>query len=131
MDLIIGILLGILTIIAAKFTGFDRDRSFYPILLIVIALYYVLFAFQSNANDEILFEVVIALLFSALAVWGHHKSLKIVASGLVLHGVYDLFQGHIVFSTNPPHWWPLFCLGFDATLGIWLFGTSSQLLKTK
>ncbi|MGB5820320.1 MAG: hypothetical protein WBG90_12610 [Saonia sp.] len=131
MDLIFGTLLGALTILATKFMGFDRDRSFYPLLLIVIALYYVLFAFQSNAKDEILFEVFIAIVFCALAVWGHHKGLKIVAFGLVLHGIYDLFQGDILFSTTPPQWWPLFCLGFDLTLGIWLFGASSKVLKTK
>jgi len=48
MDLIIGILFGALTIIALKIMGIDRERSFYPVLLIEIAFYYVLFGASSR-----------------------------------------------------------------------------------
>ena len=129
VELLIGIVLGVIMVFAAKVTGFEKDRSFYPVVLIVIALYYVLFAFLSYDKVEILFEIAMALLFSALAVWGHHKGLKIVAVGLILHGIYDLSQGNIPFSADPPEWWPLFCLGIDVTLGIWLLSVSTKSLK--
>ena len=131
VELIIGILLGIFIVLFAKKTGFDKDRSFYPLVLIVIAFYYVLFAFQANNLNEILFETGIAFLFTFIAILGHHRSLKIVGIALILHGIYDLFQGNIVLSTNPPQWWPLFCLGIDVTLGIWLLWASSKFFKTK
>ncbi len=129
IELLIGIVIGIITVFTGKVTGFVIDRSFYPVLLIVIALYYVLFAFQSYDSIEILFEITIALLFTALAAWGHRKGLIIVALGLVLHGIYDLVQGNIEFSTNPPEWWPLFCLGFDFTLAAGLVATTYTLRK--
>jgi uncharacterized membrane protein len=131
VELIIGILLGVFIVLLAIKTGFDKDSSFYPVLLIVIAFYYVLFAFQANKTYEIIFEVIIALLFSVIAILGHHRNLKLVGIALVLHGIYDLFQGNIVFSTNPPQWWPLFCFGVDVTIGIWLLWSSSNLLKEK
>ena len=121
MELAIGIILGFATVILAKFTGFSRDRGFYPLLLIVIALYYVLFAFQYAVNTAILFEVGIALIFSALAFIGHKRRLIIVAAGLALHGVYDLFHGAIPYATEAPNWWAMFCLGFDVVLAIGLF----------
>ncbi|GFD72678.1 hypothetical protein MHM83_04870 [Tenacibaculum sp. Mcav3-52] len=131
IELIIGILLGFFIVLLAMKTGFDKDSSFYPVLLIVIAFYYVLFALQANNTYEIIFETSIAFLFSIIAILGHHKHIKIVGIALILHGIYDLFQGNIVFSTNPPQWWPLFCLGVDITLGIWVLWTSSRLLKIK
>lgn len=131
VELLIGILLGGVIIFGAKVNGFEMDRSLYPVLLIVIALYYVLFAFQSYDRGEILFELVMALLFSALAVWGHRKGLILVVLGLVLHGIYDLAQRSIEFSTDPPEWWPLFCLGFDLTLALGLMVTTYSLKKGK
>lgn len=129
VELLIGIVLGFLTVFAGKVTGFEIDRSFYPVMLIVIAWYYVLFAFQSYDKVEILFEVVMALLFSVVAVWGHRKGLIIVVLGLVLHGIYDLVQGNIAFSTDPPKWWPLLCLGFDFSLALGLAVTTYTIRK--
>ena len=120
MELLIGIILGLATVILARLTGFSKDRGFYPLLLIVIALYYVLFAFQHAASTAILFEVGIALIFSALAFIGHKRSLLAVAAGLALHGVYDLVHGIIPYATEAPNWWAMFCLGFDVVLAIGL-----------
>ncbi|GMN05586.1 hypothetical protein MTsPCn5_09740 [Croceitalea sp. MTPC5] len=120
MELAIGIILGFATVILAKVTGFSRDRGFYPLLLIVIALYYVLFAFQYAVNTAILLEVGIALIFSVLAFIGHKRSLIIVAAGLALHGIYDLLHSAIPYTTEAPDWWAMFCLGFDVVLAIGL-----------
>lgn len=43
-SIFLGIALSLTVIIFAKFSGFDRDKSFYPTILIVIAVYYILFA---------------------------------------------------------------------------------------
>lgn len=126
MELVIGIILGAATVVLAKVVGFSKDRSFYPLLLIVIALYYVLFAFQSFGTGEILFEAMVSLAFIALAFLGHKKSLLLVVAGLILHGFYDLLQTQIPYSTQTPDWWPLFCLGFDVTLALGLVTTTSS-----
>ncbi|MEQ9438413.1 MAG: DUF6010 family protein [Cyclobacteriaceae bacterium] len=119
-ELITGIVLATTIVWAARLAGFEKDRSFYPVLLIVIAFYYVLFSFQSYQIDQVLFEALIAFSFAAVALWGYHKSLFIVGVALILHGTYDLFHGFIPLSTTAPDWWPLFCLGVDVVLGIWL-----------
>jgi hypothetical protein len=41
---VVGIGLAILVSLVARWVGFDRDRAFYPTVLVVIASYYVLFA---------------------------------------------------------------------------------------
>ena len=40
----IGIILALAAFLFARFTGLDRDRAFYPTVMIVIALIYGLFA---------------------------------------------------------------------------------------
>jgi hypothetical protein len=49
MPYVIGIVLSVAVALFARRAGFDRDRTFYPTVLIVIALYYVLFAAMSES----------------------------------------------------------------------------------
>lgn len=128
-ELIVGILLAIAIVVSARLSCFEKDRSFYPVLLIVIALYYVLFAFQTFRKDEILFEVSVAIIFLFLAILGHHKNLRIIGLALILHGSYDLIHHSIPVATNPPKWWPLFCFGVDVVLGVWLLISSPKTEK--
>ena len=44
MEYLIGAVLAAVVFAFARLVGFDRDRVFYPTLLIVIATYYILFA---------------------------------------------------------------------------------------
>jgi hypothetical protein len=44
MEYLIGLILSLVVAGFAIIVGFDRDRSFYPTVLIIIASYYVLFA---------------------------------------------------------------------------------------
>jgi hypothetical protein len=62
-----GLALSLTFIIFAKFSGFDRDKNFYPAILIVIAAYYVLFAIISGYS--VLREQLIAFVFSHSGVW--------------------------------------------------------------
>lgn len=128
-ELIAGIALAITIVWTARLAGFDKDRSFYPVLLIVIALYYVLFALQSYHIYSLLFEMLIAVSFVALALWGHRKNLAIVGFALILHGIYDLFHGILPLSATAPDWWPLFCFGIDVLLGFFLLALPTSRKK--
>jgi hypothetical protein len=44
MEYLIGLVLSLVVAGFASSVGFDRDRVYYPVVLIVIATYYVLFA---------------------------------------------------------------------------------------
>src|SRR5215470_4876969 len=120
MEYLIGVLLAAVVCVFAMLTGFDRDRVFYPTLLIVIATYYVSFAVMGSSTPVLMIESLAAGLFLMLAVAGFKRNLWLVVAGLAGHGVFDFY--HHMFIQNPgvPVWWPGFCLSFDVLAGIFL-----------
>jgi len=117
MEYLIGLLLSLAIAGFANRIGFDRDCSFYPTVLIVIASYYVLFAMMGASQRTLWIEIAIACGFSLLAILGFKRNLWFVVAALVTHGVFDFV--HHLFIENPgvPHWWPGFCLAVDVVLG--------------
>lgn len=118
MEYMIGLILALAVVGLASALGLDRERGFYPIVLMVIASYYVLFAAMGASSRTLVIEILVACGFLLAAALGFRKSLWFVVAGLVGHGVFDFF--HHVFIQNPgvPAWWPGFCLAFDALLGV-------------
>ena len=120
MEYALGVILGLAIAAAAAVTGFARDRSFYPTVLIVIATYYVLFAVIGGAHETLIAELMVAGGFILLAIVGYRTSLWVVALGLVAHGIFDYTHGSFIENAGVPVWWPGFCLAVDVTLGAWL-----------
>jgi hypothetical protein len=120
MEYLIGIILSAAVAGSAAIIGFDRERSFYATVLIVIASYYVLFAVQGASARTLAFEAIISSLFSAIAVLGFRTNLWYVVAAIMGHGVFDFL--HHLFIENPcvPLWWPGFCLAFDVIFGAFL-----------
>ncbi len=112
---LVGLCMGAAIALLAHALKFDRDRSFYPTVLIVIASYYVLFAFVTQRSIGI--EIVLFTLFVMVAVAGYLFRAWIVGLGLVLHGLFDAWHWFWPASTGIPHWWPGFCLGADIVFG--------------
>lgn len=110
---VVGLVLSIGVALFARGVGFDRDRAFYPTVLIVIASYYVLFAVMSGSVETLLLESIIMTLFAVAAVAGFKGSAWIVVAGLAGHGVQDAFHGSIVANAGVPAWWPAWCLAYD------------------
>jgi hypothetical protein len=100
--------------------GFDRDRSFAPTILIVVASYYVLFALNGASTRAVVVESVIATVFLLIAVIGFKTSAWITAAAMVGHGVFDFIHDFFIHNPGMPTWWPGFCLPFDAVFGLWL-----------
>ena len=99
-----------------RLTGMDRDRAAYPIILMVIASYYVLFALMSESSEAAIAEAAVATVCAAAAVLGYLFSLWIVAAALAAHGIFDLVHPHLLAESGAPAWWPGFCLGVDVVL---------------
>ena len=95
----------------------DRDRAFYPTVLIVIASYYVLFAVMGGTVPILIIESGVMTAFLLLAVIGFKFTLWIVVAALAGHGVFDFFHGRIVTNPGVPEWWPAFCLAYDVCAG--------------
>jgi hypothetical protein len=120
MEYVIGVVLAAVVCAFAVLAGFDRDRVFYPTMLIVVATYYILFAVVGSSTPALTIESLVAGGFLMLAVAGFKRNLWLVVGGLAGHGVFDFF--HHTFIQNPgvPVWWPGFCLSFDVFAGIFL-----------
>ena len=67
---VVGIVLSIGVALFARWVGFDRDRAFYPTVLIVIASYYVLFAAMSGSIQTVVLESAVMTPFVIAAVAG-------------------------------------------------------------
>jgi hypothetical protein len=93
--------------------GLDRDRAFYPTVMIVIALYYVLFAVMGGSAHALLIEAAVATVFLVVTLVGFRYSLWLVVAGLAAHGILDVFHGHLIANPGVPIWWPAFCLAYD------------------
>jgi hypothetical protein len=117
MEYLIGMLLSLAVVALAATMGMDRDRAFYPTVLIVVASYYVLFAAMGGSGRTIVLEIVVASGFLLFAIVGYKISLWLVAIGLVGHGVFDIFHHLVIENPGMPHWWPGFCMACDVVLG--------------
>ena len=101
----------------AIIVGFDRDRSFYPTVLIVIASYYVLFDAMGASGRTLVIEIAAASVFLPLAVLGFRKNLWLVSAAIVGHGIFDFVHHLLIENPGVPRWWPGFCLAFDVIFG--------------
>jgi hypothetical protein len=117
MEYLVGVGLAVLVCVFATLVGFDRDRVFYPTVLIVIATYYILFAVIGRSTPALILESVIACAFAALAVAGFKKNLWVIVTALAGHGVFDFFRQLFIQNPGVPVWWPGFCLSFDVIAG--------------
>ena len=79
--------------------GLDRDRAFFPVVTIVIASYYALFAVMGASTHALLLESLVGTVFLAAAVSGFKSSLLFVVAALAVHGIFDLGHGTII--SNP------------------------------
>jgi hypothetical protein len=120
MYYIIGITLALVFGAFACWVGLDRDRAFYPTVMIVIGLYYVLFAAMGASSDVLLAEVAVCIGFWVAAVAGFKKSLWLVVGALAAHGVFDFVHPHMFTNPGVPAWWPQFCGAYDVAAAIFL-----------
>jgi hypothetical protein len=120
MEYLIGLVLAAAVAGSASVIGLDRERAFYPTVLMVIASYYVLFAAMAASRKTLLLEIVIASGFSAVAVVGFKKMFWLIPTALIGHGLFDSVHRFVIHNPGVPQWWPGFCLAFDLFAGAWL-----------
>jgi hypothetical protein len=120
MEYLVGVLLALAILIFTSAVGFDRDRSFHPVVLLIIASYYDLFAVMGGSTRALLSELLVTVAFVAVSTVGFRRNLWLVVAGMVSHGLFDLVHGALIEDPGVPHWWPMFCLTFDVTAGAYL-----------
>jgi hypothetical protein len=118
MQYIVGITLALFFCAAAAWLGMDRERVFYPAVVMAVASYYLAFAVVDGRGGVMLAEVAIAAVFIVSAVAGFKLSPWIAVVALGGHGVMDGFHHHLVHNTGVPPAWPGFCMSFDVTAAL-------------
>lgn len=120
MALVIGVSLALFVGVLFTTLRLDRDRAFYPIVTIVVASYYVLFAVMGASARTVVLESSAGAVFLLFAVYGFRSSLWLVAAALAAHGIFDLVHGAAISNPGVPTWWPEICLGYDITAAAYL-----------
>ena len=113
MEYVIGVVLAVAVCGFAMLTGFDRDRVFYPIVLIVNGTYYILFAVIGGSTFAMIVESLVTSVFLVLALLGFRRNLWVVVAALAGHGIFDFCHHLVIRNPGVPVWWPGFCLTFD------------------
>jgi hypothetical protein len=109
----IGLVLALGLSVLATAVGLDRDRAYYPVVMVVIASYYVLFAVMGGSTRILVLESAVMGAFACVALLGFRFNLWLVVVALATHGIFDLFHARLIASSAVPGWWPAFCLSFD------------------
>ena len=120
MPFFVGIVLSLTVAVLMRRIGFDRDRAFYPTVVIVVASYYVLFAAIGGSVSVLVTESIVMAGFSAVAVIGFKSSPWIVVMALAGHGLFDAFHGQVIVNPGMPSWWPAFCGAYDVGAAVGL-----------
>jgi hypothetical protein len=115
MAFLVGAVLAVAIGLLGTGVGLDRDRAFYPLVTLVVASYYALFAVMGATTHTLILECLAGSVFLAFAILGFRSSLWLAAAALAAHGLFDF--GHDYFIANPgvPRWWPSFCGAYDVT----------------
>jgi hypothetical protein len=115
---LVGVALAPLIVLLGRLSRLDRDRAMYPITLIVIATYYVLFATMGGAQ-ALPAELIAATVFIVVAILGFRTNLWWVAAGIAAHGLlFDwVLHPRLIANAGMPQFWPAFCGSIDVALG--------------
>lgn len=120
MALLVGTILALAVCLFGRWAGLDRERGFYPVVLIVSASYYDLFAAMGGSMLTMAYELAAFAVFTILAVVAFRKNLWLVVAALFGHGLFDLSHVRLIANPGVPSWWPTFCLSFDLVAGVYL-----------
>jgi hypothetical protein len=121
----VAILFGILTalvviILTVLLSKQFQKKLFAATMLCAIAFIYVGFALKGNTLNSIVLEVLVALVFYFVSMIGFVNNSRLIAYGILLHGVWDILHHQAwAIQTNVPHYWPSYCLVADLILGIY------------
>jgi hypothetical protein len=120
MEYLIGVVLALSVGLSATFIGLDRDRAFYPTVMIVIAFLYALFAAIGGSMQALAMESIPIAAFLAASIAGFKRSLWFVVAALAGHGVFDFVHAHLIDNPGVPLWWPSFCSAYDIVAAAYL-----------
>ena len=116
----IGLVLALGVAVLATGVGLDRDRAYYPVVMIVIASLYVLFAVMGGSTRTLIVECLVMSAFACVALVAFRFDLRLVVIALTAHGLFDAVHPQLIASSAVPQWYPAFCLSYDVAAAAYL-----------
>ena len=106
-----------------KTSMLNRSWS-YPLLLASLPGFYLIFAMWVNDKSSLKNEFVVGLLFFAIAIfyvryrkrWAEY----LLATGFILHSLYDISHDWFFINMGIPEGWPVFCATVNLFIGSYL-----------
>ena len=121
IEIMSGIVVGVVIIILSQvLSKYFTYKLIATTILVAIAFIYVGFALEGNPVSLIILEIVVALFLYFLAIIGYTRNSILIAYGIILHGIWDIFHhnGWLV-ETNVAGYWPSFCFIVDIIDGLY------------
>lgn len=119
---LIGVAVGVLTIMSARFIR--GERWLYSLGLLTLPSLYASFALLAGEKavgvKEMIYGIpylVAGLVFAFVSV---RHSAVVVGVFWILHGLYDLVHSQLITNTGVPSGYPIFCFVVDAVIGSYL-----------
>jgi hypothetical protein len=129
IETISGIIVAVVIIILSRvLSNYITIKLLATTLLVAIVFIYVGFALKDNPVSLIILEVAVALIFYFLAAICYTRNSLLIAFGIILHGVWDIFHHKgLLIKTDIPAYWPSFCFIVDIIDGLYFL----YILKTE
>ncbi len=128
-EAVIGVAIGVLTIVVARFIR--GQRWLYSLGLLALPGLYASFALHSGepaiAVKELVYGAPFLAAGLACAVLSLRHSAVVVGAFWMLHGLYDLTHGQFFTNVGVPGWYPVFCFSVDVVVGAYLIWLSRRI----
>lgn len=116
---ILSALVGIL--LSAALSKHYQIKLLAGMALAAMAFIYVGFSLQDGSARSIIIESAAAIGFYFLVIVGFSGRQEMIAYGIILHGIWDLFHHEAVLvETMIPTYWPAYCSVIDFIWGVCL-----------
>lgn len=116
-DFYIGLITTAAVIGILEIFRFLEKRLMGALTLVGIAFIYIGFAWSDV--PALVYSILGAAVFTALAYFGYKNNFILIVIGLVLHGCWDLLFPYI--SSSAPEGYDIFCITIDFLLAVYFF----------
>ncbi|MEH6543828.1 MAG: hypothetical protein V7721_07790 [Porticoccaceae bacterium] len=123
---IIGIIIGVVIVVPTIYIArkSDSEEWVWPVFLVTLPLYYMVFGFLVMDSKAILLELLFGLpyILIGLLVWKFKFSSAriLIAIAWLSHGFYDYYHDFLFVNSGVFSWYPAFCALVDIIVGSYL-----------
>ena len=110
----------LLTVMVLSALSRERALDLLALGLFGMATIYVGTGLADGRLAGAIIEIVVAVVFLAVAVLGRWYSPALLGAGWIAHGLWDAAHHPRGFPSPIPRWYPPLCLVYDAVVGIFI-----------